>query len=144
MSALCATLLVVLLSDQALKLLLLRLMGCDALALGPFGTVRMVAGRLWLRRLGGQYSRVMIWCLWVGAAVPLVIVSTLAPSSSVFVGLLLGGSLSNAVESSMRGSITDYICLRFWPAFNLADLALAAGAIGIVWELLIVRRAMGF
>ena len=50
----------------------------------------------------------------------------------VFVGLLLGGSLSNAVESSMRGSITDYICLRFWPAFNLADLALAAGAIGIL------------
>jgi signal peptidase II len=83
MSALCATLLVVLLSDQALKLLLRRLMGCDALALGPFGAVRMVAGRLWLRRLGRQYGSIAIWCVWVVAAVPLVIVSTLVPSSPI-------------------------------------------------------------
>jgi lipoprotein signal peptidase len=66
------------------------------------------------------------------------------PSSAAFVGLLLGGSLSHAVESSLRGSITDYICLRFWPAFNLADLALTAGALGIIAELVIVTRAMVF
>lgn len=59
-------------------------------------------------------------------------------------GLLLGGSLSHAVESSLRGSITDYICLRFWPAFNLADLALAAGAIGMIVQFLIAGRAMVF
>jgi lipoprotein signal peptidase len=144
MSALCVTLLVVLVSDQALKLLLRRRIGSDALAIGPFGSVRMVAGRLWLWRVGGQCSGVEIWCFWLAAAVPLVIVSALLPSSAAFVGLLLGGSLSHAVESSLRGSITDYICLRFWPAFNLADLALTAGAIGIIAELLIVTRAMVF
>ena len=142
MSALWVTLLVVLVSDQALKLLLRRLIGDEALALGPFGSVRMVAGRLWLRRFGGQCSGAMIWCCWLAAAIPLVIVSILVPSSTVFAGLLLGGSLSHAVESSLRGSITDYICLRFWPAFDLADLALAAGAIGIIAELLIADRAM--
>ena len=73
-----------------------------------------------------------IWCLWLAAAVPLVIASTLLPASAAFVGLLLGGSLSHAVESSLRGSITDYVCLHFWPAFNLADLALVAGAIGTI------------
>lgn len=113
----------------------------EAIALGPFGSVRMVAGRLWLRQLGGPGGDVMIWCLWVAAAVPLVIVSTLMPSSAAFAGLLLGGSLSHAVESSLRGSITDYICLPFWPAFDLADLALVVGAVGIVGELLMASRA---
>jgi signal peptidase II len=142
MSALWVTLLVVLASDQALKLLLRRRLEADALALGPFGSVRVVAGRLWLRRLGGPCSGAEIWCLWSAAAVPLVIVSALLPSSAAFVGLLLGGSLSHAVESSLRGSITDYVCLRFWPAFNLADLALTAGAAGLVGKLLIVTPTM--
>jgi signal peptidase II len=144
MSTLCVALLVVLVSDQALKLLLRRRTGSDALALGPFGSVRVVAGRLWLRRLGGPFSGAEIWCLWSAAAVPLIIVSALLPSSAAFIGLLLGGSLSHAVESSLRGGITDYVCLRFWPAFNLADLALVAGAIGIIAELLIVTRAVVF
>ena len=132
MSALCVTLLVVLVSDRALKLLLRRRMGSDALALGPFGSVRVVAGRLWLRRLGGPSGGAVIWCLWSAAAVPLLIVSALLPSSAVFVGLLLGGSLSHAVESSLRGGVTDYICLRFWPAFNLADAAITIGTAGFI------------
>src|SRR5215831_7207646 len=144
MSALCVTLLVVLASDQALKLLLRRRRGVDALALGPFGSVRVVPGSLWLRRFGGPSGGAVIWCLWSAAAVPLLIVSVLLPSSATFVGLLLGGSLSHAVESSLRGSVTDYVCLRFWPAFNLADLALAAGATGLVGKLLIVIPAMVF
>jgi signal peptidase II len=143
MSALCVTF-VVLVGDQAVKLLLHRRMRSAALQLGPFGGVRMVAGRLWLCRFGGKCSGVEIWWFWLAAAVPLVIISTLLPVSAAFVGLLLGGSLSHAVESSLRGSITDYICLRFWPAFNLADLALTAGAIGIITELLIVTRATVF
>lgn len=144
MSALCATLLAVLVSDQALKLLLRRLVGDDVLALGRFASVRMIPGRLWLRRVGGQSSGAVMWCFWAAAAAPLVVLGTLAPSSAVFVGLLLGGSFSHALESSLRGSITDYICLPFWPAFNLADVALTAGAIGCIGELLLVGRATVF
>jgi signal peptidase II len=58
------------------------------------------------------------------------------PSSSIFVGFVVGGSLSNAVEGSLRGSVTDYIRAPFWPAFNIADIALTVGAIGIAVELL--------
>jgi signal peptidase II len=146
MIALSMTLLLVLVSDQAVKLLLRRAIGPDAVGLGPFGTVRMVAGRLWLgrlgRRLGAQSSGAMILGVWVAAAVPLVIVSAWIPSLRVFAGLVLGGSLSHAVESSVQGSISDYICLRFWPAFNLADLAIAAGAVGILIETLLVIRGV--
>jgi hypothetical protein len=46
--------LIVLMGDQALKLLLRRRMGSGVLALGPFGEVRIVTGRLWLRPFGGN------------------------------------------------------------------------------------------
>lgn len=139
MKVLFAILLAVFLSDQSIKLLLRRRLGDRAIALGGFGNVRMVAGRLWLRRLGPQRSGAAIWCLWLTAAVALVIGSSWVPSSGAFAGLLLGGSLSHAVENSLSGSITDYICLKFWPAFDLADVAITAGAIGTVGTHLIAQ-----
>jgi signal peptidase II len=139
MNALFVTLLAVFLGDQAIKLLLRRRLGDRAIALGAFGNVRTVAGRLWLRRLRPQWSGAAIWCLWLAAAVALVIGSLWVPSSGAFAGLLLGGSFSHAVESSLGGRITDYICLQFWPAFDLADVAITAGAIGTVATHLVAK-----
>lgn len=144
MTALCVTLLAVFLSDQAIKLLLRRRLDDRVIALGPFGDVRTVAARLWVRRLRPQWSGSAIWCLWLAAAVALVIGSVWVPSSAAFAGLLLGGSLSHAVESSLTGRITDYICLQFWPAFDLADVAITAGAIGTVGTHLITKCATVF
>jgi signal peptidase II len=138
MSALCIMVLTVVVGDQAIKLMLRRLLGGDAFALGPCGSVRVVAGRIWLKRLGHQCGGLTMWCVWSAAAIALVVCSALAPFDTLFVGLLLGSSFSHAVEISLRGSITDYICLRNGVAFNLADLALAAGAIGIMGELLFI------
>jgi signal peptidase II len=137
------TLLGVVVSDQALKREFRRVLGRDVAALEPFGQLRITEGRLWLLRLLNHPSRSMMWTSWVAAPAALVIASNWIPSSAVFVGLLLGGSLSNAVENARRGSVSDYVCLRFWPAFNLADLALAAGAIGTFAELLIAMRGNG-
>ena len=91
MTELCLIFLIVLVSDQGIKLLLRRCLGPRALPLGPFGSLRIVSGRLWLRRLGRQPSHDGVWRLWVVAAVPFVLVSAAIPSSTIFVGLLLGG-----------------------------------------------------
>ena len=139
MNVLFATLLAVVLSDQAIKLLLRRRLGDRAIGLGTFGNVRTVVGRLWVRRLGPQWSDAAIWGLWLAAAIALVIGGLWVPSSGAFAGLLLGGSLSHAVESSLSGRITDYICLKFWPAFDLADVAITAGGIGTVGTHLITK-----
>lgn len=112
----------VLVVDQAVKLLVHHV---DALTL--------VEGRLWVHRAVGRRPN-MLW-LWLIPVAMLVAVTAWMPSSSAFAGLMVGGSLSNLVEASMRGSVTDYIRLRFWPAFNIADVALTVGAIGIVIEL---------
>jgi signal peptidase II len=136
MRTLTAVLLAVLVVDLLLKLLLGRALQSRAVRLGPFGSLRIVVARMWLARFGWNLRPAALWILWALAASILTIVSTWMPSSQVFVGLVLGGSLSNVIESSWRGRVSDYICLRFWPAFNLADLALTAGAIGVVVALL--------
>ena len=74
-----------------------------------------------------------MWIAWSAGAATLVGVTALVPEAGWFAGLMLGGSLSHAIESSWRGSVLDYVRLRFWPAFNLADAAIAVGGIGVVF-----------
>jgi signal peptidase II len=40
--------------------------------------------------------------------------------------------LSHMIETSRRGRVCDYLCLRFWPAFNLADAAISIGTVGFI------------
>jgi signal peptidase II len=42
-------------------------------------------------------------------------------------GLLIGGSVSNLVDRIRLGHVTDFIDLRYWPAFNLADSFIVIG-----------------
>ena len=37
-------------------------------------------------------------------------------------GLLLGGALGNLIDRLREGSVTDFIKLPLWPAFNVADI----------------------
>jgi lipoprotein signal peptidase len=132
MMMLALTAVMVLVIDQVLKLLL-RTGRFEGAGLGPLGSLRLVEGRLWVHRVSERGSKAL-W-LWTVAAGVLVVATAWMPSAGVFVGLLLGGSLSNGMEGSLRGSVTDYVCPRLWPAFNLADVALTTGAIGIAVEL---------
>lgn len=42
-------------------------------------------------------------------------------------GLLIGGSVANLVDRVRLGHVTDFIDVRYWPAFNLADSFIVAG-----------------
>lgn len=46
--------------------------------------------------------------------------------------LLFSGGLSNVYERIMFGCVTDYIHLWLFPAFNIADILLTMGVIGIL------------
>jgi signal peptidase II len=41
--------------------------------------------------------------------------------------LVLGGALGNAIDRVARGGVVDFIHIRFWPVFNVADIAVCAG-----------------
>jgi signal peptidase II len=49
------------------------------------------------------------------------------PLLPVALGFVLGGSTSNLVDRVRLGHVTDFLDLRFWPAFNLADTFIVAG-----------------
>jgi signal peptidase II len=121
--------------DQAVKLLVRHRLRRGSISLGPLGALRVAPAPLWMMRGPGQRTPATIWTLWLLAAVALAIAAARAPALALPAGLVLGGSLSHAVEISLCGSVCDYICLRFWPAFDLADVALTVGAAGIVLEL---------
>ncbi|MGQ9476456.1 MAG: signal peptidase II [Actinomycetota bacterium] len=46
----------------------------------------------------------------------------------VALGLIIGGALSNIIDRIFLEGVVDYIDLRFWPVFNLADVAIVVGA----------------
>lgn len=42
-------------------------------------------------------------------------------------GLILGGALSNLIDRIFLGHVVDYIDLRIWPVFNIADSCINIG-----------------
>jgi signal peptidase II len=41
----------------------------------------------------------------------------------------LGGATSNLLDRVGRGAVIDFIALGWWPAFNLADVAIVIGVV---------------
>jgi signal peptidase II len=46
----------------------------------------------------------------------------------VALAVTLGGALGNAVDRWRWGYVVDFIRFEYWPTFNVADMALSAGA----------------
>jgi signal peptidase II len=133
--ALAAGLVLVPLVDQTVKRLLRRRLGSHAVALGPAASVRVVAARIWLARALGRSTPTGLWLLWLLAAAPLAALGVLLPSSPAFAGLLLGGSLSHLLEAAGRGTVSDCLCVGRWLRFNLADVAITVGGLGLLAHL---------
>lgn len=52
--------------------------------------------------------------------------------------LILGGAIGNVVDRFVLGAVVDFLDLHVagyhWPAFNLADSAITAGAALLIWD----------
>lgn len=62
------------------------------------------------------------------------------PILPVALGLLLGGSVSNLIDRVRLGHVTDFLDLRYWPAFNLADAFIVSGVAVLIGALLLADR----
>ena len=63
------------------------------------------------------------------------------PLLPVAVGLLIGGSISNLADRVRLGHVTDFLDLRYWPAFNLADSFIVIGVAILLGALVAADRA---
>ena len=49
------------------------------------------------------------------------------------VGMILGGALGNLADRARDGTVIDFIDPIAWPAFNVADIAVVLGVLGIFY-----------
>jgi signal peptidase II len=62
------------------------------------------------------------------------------PVLPVALGLVIGGSVSNLLDRVRLGYVTDFIDLRYWPAFNLADSFIVIGVAILLGTLVAAER----
>jgi signal peptidase II len=56
-------------------------------------------------------------------------------------GLLVGGAVGNLVDRVRLGAVTDFLKLPSWPAFNVADMAITVGVVGLLVVVELGERA---
>ena len=69
--------------------------------------------------------------------------------TAVALGLIIGGAVGNAIDRLAYGAVADFVVLHVTPAsfnfkwyvFNIADAAIVAGVVGLLYETLIPRGA---
>jgi signal peptidase II len=62
------------------------------------------------------------------------------PILPVALGLVIGGSVSNLLDRVRLGHVTDFIYIRWWPAFNLADSFIVIGVALLLGALVLADR----
>jgi signal peptidase II len=48
-------------------------------------------------------------------------------------GLLIGGAAGNLIDRLRDGAVTDFIDFPWWPAFNVADIAITFGVLTLLY-----------
>jgi signal peptidase II len=111
-----------------------------------------VAGPLWIRHV--QNSGIAFG-FFSQATAPVIVVTAVAvawmlwffwragarhPILPVALGLVIGGSVSNLVDRVRLGYVTDFIDLRWWPSFNLADSFIVIGVLVLLGALVLAER----
>ena len=54
------------------------------------------------------------------------------------IGLIIGGAVSNAIDRLLLGGVADFFSLHafgfYWYVFNIADVAIVAGVVGLLYD----------
>jgi signal peptidase II len=130
----------VLLADQASKVLVVRLM-----TLGEsIPVIKDVFHLTYLHNPGGAFG-ILAYRTWFFILVALVVVLLILgflrhvrPGDNrltAALALQLGGTLGNLLDRIRQGYVIDFLDFRFWPVFNLADTSIVVGVFLLLWQL---------
>ena len=136
----------VLLLDQAVKYVVqLKLFPLKSVTIGKYLSISYV--RNWGAAFGifpGQRVALIIVSLLV-CAVVLYFHYRLSHKEYLFqssLALILGGSIGNLSDRVFRSFVIDYVDLKFWPAFNIADVAVNVGIMVIIYRLVMKKEVL--
>jgi signal peptidase II len=62
------------------------------------------------------------------------------PLLPVSLGFVIGGSVANLLDRVRLGHVTDFLDVRYWPAFNLADTFIVVGVAALLLALVLSDR----
>jgi signal peptidase II len=128
---------IVLVLDQAAKALALVVLADQTIAVTPFMNLVLV----WNRGVSfGMLAGLGHWGPWLLTGLALVVAAVLIAwlrrerrmSTSLALGLVIGGAIGNAIDRIRFGAVVDFLDLHLmgyhWPAFNVSDSAIVIGA----------------
>lgn len=90
----------------------------------------------------GELGRWVLFAIKIGASVLFFfwLRRAVSPLVALALGLLIGGALGNALDRAIQGAVVDFVSLHAfgfrWYVFNLADAAIVAGVLGLLYDAL--------
>jgi signal peptidase II len=89
--------------------------------------------------LGFKAAAVVLLLVWLARTRSLL--------AGIALGLIVGGAIGNAIDRAVYGAVMDFVLFHItaatwtfqWYVFNLADAAIVAGVIGLVYESLFLQ-----
>jgi signal peptidase II len=145
-------------ADQALKfwlLLAVHLADSSAIALGPFFDVVLTWNTGISYGLFPQQSTAGVWGLFAFKVVAVVflwawLTRVQTRLTAAALGLIIGGAVGNAIDRLHWPGVMDFALFHIdtasftfhWYVFNLADVAIVAGVVGLLYESLTGRGAV--
>ena len=89
------------------------------------------------------------WFLIAFAAIAVVVMAVWLIRSqarlvAASLGLIIGGAIGNSIDRALYGGVVDFISLYgfdfYWYVFNLADTAIVAGVVGLIYDSIFANR----
>jgi len=91
-------------------------------------------------------GRIVLIALSLVAVAALVIwmANSLTRLAALSIGLIVGGALGNLTDRILHGAVADFFHFHYagfsWYIFNIADVAIVAGVIGLILEWIVEPR----
>jgi signal peptidase II len=143
--------------DQAAKLWLLYVFdlgGRGIVTLTPFLDLALTWNTGISYGLFRQEGPLGQWALLALKAIAVVLLwiwlaRTSSRLTALSLGLIIGGAIGNAIDRLAYGAVADFVLFHIttasfsfkWYVFNLADVAIVAGVIGLLYETLLGEDA---
>ena len=94
----------------------------------------------YLTNTGAGFS-ILTGKTWILAIISLIVIIGLIyyykdipkqKTPQLLFALFLGGAIGNFIDRALRNYVIDFIDFGWWPAFNIADMALTISVVGLI------------